>query len=456
MTQSKGMIWKFLVLALAAGLMPESLAAQDGEEAYRIGRDHPRLFLEARRLRLLRRERERQSLRWQQFELVVKTGSSLPEPGFALSLFSQVTEDPSYCRQAAAWATREKADLRQAALVFDWCHAVLTESQSRTLAARLRSLLESSPGSATVAAMRDRVLAAIAMSGHLAGLPERELRFAVQVWWRQQIVPGLRGGRETVSRGELYPLAELLHAVRDNLFVDLREAAGLWFRHLPRYLLLSFYPVPFPAAENEYWIPAWKGDGEVNLEQAALTRAAALATVAYDPNLLENQFLQGWLIHDRFLMRGSFGIPYEFLWANPYLPGLSYYHLPLAWHDATFGRLFLRSSWEEDATWLGYFDRELQIFDKGERKILTAELQPKPICIQDAAVLYVAGPARFTLHNPDTKLVFIVGLEPGRRYEIEADDEEMRELQADPGGIVELEVTPRPPLTIRLRPAGGQ
>jgi hypothetical protein len=451
------MIGKFLALALAAAFLPESLPAQDGEESYRIGRDHPRLFLEARRLRLLRRERERQSLRWQQFELVVKTGSPLPEPGFALSLFSQVTGDPSYCRQAAGWAVREKADFRQAALVFDWCQGVVSESQSKALMARLRSVLETPPGSAaTVAAMRDRVLAAIALSGHVAGLPERELRSAVQIWWRERIVPGLRGGWETVSRGELYPLAELLHAVRDNLFVDLREAAGLWFRDLPKYLLLSFYPVPFPAAENEYWIPAWKGDGEVNLEQAALTRAAALATVAYDPNLLENQFLQGWLIHDRFLMRGSFGIPYEFLWANPYLPGLSYYHLPLAWHDATFGRLFLRSSWEEDATWLGYFDRELQLFDKGERKILAPEADPKPICIQDAAVLYTAGPARFTLDNPDIKLVFIVGLEPGGRYEIEADDEEMRELQADPGGIVELAVTPRPPLTIRLRPAGRQ
>lgn len=458
MTQSKGMLWKLLLAtALVLPWCPGPVEAQDGDEGYRIGRPHPRLFLDSRRLRLLQRERERQSLRWQQFELVVQTGSPLPEPGFALALYSQVTGDPAACRQAGDWATGRDVDMRQVALVFDWCQQALTPAQSNALSRRLRRLLEGSvPEKATVSSVRDRVLASVVLSGHLRELPERELRFAVEVWWRGHVVRDLRGGRASIPQPELYPLAELLHAVRDNLFIDLREAAGLWFRDLPKYLLLSVYPAPFPAAENEYWIPAWKGDGDVNLEVAALTRAAALATVAYDPNLLENQFLQGWLIHDRFLMRGSFGIPYEFLWANPYLPGLSYYHLPLAWHDTTFGRLFLRSSWEEDATWLGYFERELQLFEKGERKILAAEAEPKPICIQDAAVLYPNGAARFTLHNPETRLVFVVGLEPKRRYEIEADDEEMRELETDPGGILEWTVTPRPPLTIRLRPAGGQ
>ena len=89
-----------------------------------------------------------------------------------------------------------------------------------------------------------------------------------------------------------------------------------------------------------------KGGGEPDLKRAALTRAAELSLVAYDSNTLEYQYLQGWLMHDRFLMRSPFGIPYEFLWANPYQPGLSYFHLPLAFHDSRLGRLFLRSSWD--------------------------------------------------------------------------------------------------------------
>ena len=46
--------------------------------------------------------------------------------------------------------------------------------------------------------------------------------------------------------------------------------------------------------------------------------------VAFDNNALGNQFLQGWLIQDRFLMMNAFGAPYEFLWANPYQPASAF------------------------------------------------------------------------------------------------------------------------------------
>ena len=69
--------------------------------------------------------------------------------------------------------------------------------------------------------------------------------------------------------------------------------------------------------------------------------------VAFDVNAAESQVLQGWLMHDHFMLRGTFGAPYEFLWANPYQPGLSYYHVPLIYHNPDFGKLFVRSSWEE-------------------------------------------------------------------------------------------------------------
>ena len=65
------------------------------------------------------------------------------------------------------------------------------------------------------------------------------------------------------------------------------------------------------------------------------------------------------------LLRSTLGAPYEFLWANPYHPGLSYYLAPLVFHDEDFGRLFIRSSWDESARWLGYFDGELQLFENG-------------------------------------------------------------------------------------------
>ncbi len=105
---------------------------------------------------------------------------------------------------------------------------------------------------------------------------------------------------------------------------------------MPIYLVAANYPAPYRAPENEFRIPVYLGNGQPDLNRAALARAAGLSMVAYDNNGLENQFLQGWLIQDRFLMMTPFGAPYEFLWANPYQPGLSYYQLPLLFHDAQF------------------------------------------------------------------------------------------------------------------------
>ena len=122
----------------------------------------------------------------------------------------------------------------------------------------------------------------------------------------------------------------MLHAVRDNLTIDLRSHRARLLQNAAR--LSGDLQLPGAATRpprTSTAIPIFTGDGEPDLTRAALARAAGLSTVAYDTNALENQFLQGWLIQDRFMLRGVFGAPYEFLWANPYQPGLSYAHLPL-------------------------------------------------------------------------------------------------------------------------------
>ena len=62
----------FLALALA-GLAPGTAPGQEEAHAESLRTDapHPRILLGSRRLRLLRRERERQSLRWNQFHLLM-------------------------------------------------------------------------------------------------------------------------------------------------------------------------------------------------------------------------------------------------------------------------------------------------------------------------------------------------------------------------------------------------
>ena len=84
-----------LLVAFCFGCVP--LGAQNpkppqpADEPVAVFTVHPRLFLPAPRLRLLKRERERSSARWQQFELLVAGNAPMPERGFAHALYYQVS-----------------------------------------------------------------------------------------------------------------------------------------------------------------------------------------------------------------------------------------------------------------------------------------------------------------------------------------------------------------------------
>lgn len=179
--------------------------------------------------------------------------------------------------------------------------------------------------------------------------------------------------------------------------------------------------------------------------------------VAYDANAPSSQFLQGWVTNDNFLLRGPFGIPYEFLWANPYQPGLSYYHVPLALHDEIGGQLFVRSSWEDDAVWIGFFGGRLQLFKDGGVTQVNPAAAREPLDVEAAIVFFARQSKQFLIpaRDGDAKeneaAVFIVGLDPRRAYHVEVDGEEMIEESADPGGIIYLPSVP--PGGVRLGPA---
>lgn len=422
----------FFILA-AVQAFPQ---AQD--EDFRVFTEHPRLFLRAQRVRLLRRERQRRSMRWEQFETLMAGKARMPEPGLSAALYSQVTEEASACRPAVDWALGSEADLRQQALVFDWCQASLSESESRQLAARLERGIAAARTSSNVADVCARALAAVALAGHTSGpLVEQELRAIVVNWWRGRIIPAAKSGRAPIPLSRAYDLFELLHAVRDNINIDLRESLPAMFRDLPTVHVLSHYPASYPAPEGEYRIPAFKGGGEPDLAQAARSRAAGLSMVAFDTNARENQFLQGWLIQDRFLLHSAFGVPYEFLWANPYQPGLSPFYMPLYAYDKLSGLVFVRSSWEDDASWFGHFDGESQRFDKGRIEVL-APGAAQAIEVGPALIFSAEKQNKFRTEAREVELLFVLGLTPGARYDVEIDDEEIREDRAGPSGVLQL------------------
>jgi len=438
-------------------LLPGILAAQDSsattsaeEESFRVYTEAPRLFLNARRSRLLKRERERESIRWQQFELLMTGGAAMPEPGFANALFYRVTGDAQAARRAIEWALTSDADLRQQAIIYDWCFDALTASQSETLRTKLTQSLDWTAHATDLPTVRSRALAAIALAGEDADLAERVLRGIVQEWWRSSVSEDLKRGRVPFQPDDTLALLELLHAIRDNLKIDLRDSAPRFFKNLPAFELLRHYPSPWPAPENEYRIPMYSGKKDPDLRLSALARAAELALVAYDTNATEHQFVQGWLIHDRFLMRSPFGIPYEFLWANPYQPGLSYSHMPLSFHDPERegGALLARSTWDEDASWFGYVDGQIQWFTQGRRTELSLEALKQPLRLGSIGI---TSRPDFTAGSDAPETVYFIGLKPRAFYQVEVDGAEKREEQADAGGILALKLPSRTAKSVRVR-----
>ena len=427
-----------LVLGLLASPFENVLVAAD--EDFHVFTDAPRLLLTKSRLRLLQRERERMSTRWQQFDAMVAAGAPMPEAGLAQGIYYRVAGIAEAGRKAVTWALDDKTDaapnLRQLALIFDWCGPVMTPAQSDRFAAKIEKGI-GSPGQ-DVARQSARALAAVAIADHLKDQGESILKPIVEQWFRGQIVKRIEAGQAPMPREQIYALLELFHALRDNLNIDLRESSKVYFRQFPLDYLLGHYPSPFPGPQNDFFIPLYTHDGEPDLAEAAMSRAAGLALVAFDSNAAETQYLQGWLMQDRFMMRDPLGVVYEFLWANPYQPGLSYSLLPLVFHDASTGHVFARASWEEDASWIAYFDGNLQLFRDGKIQALRAGAAVKPLRIGDTIVMTAPMPAtdgtlRF---EGTTEATFILGLKPQRSYDVEIDDQELSEAQTDVGGTL--------------------
>jgi len=431
------------------------LVPAGAEDPVAVFTDHPRLLLRPARLRLLQRERERTSVRWQQFDGFVAGDAPMPESAFAQALYYQVSNNTAAGRRAIAWALgRAATDLRQLALVFDWCQNLLTDAERRDLAARIGRRLAETSADDSVPAVRSRVLAAVALFDHVPQVPNRELEQVVRDWWGKRVAPALLGGRRVITREDAYPLWELLHALRDSTNIDLRESCPRFFKEFPVEHLVSHYPPPFPGEDNDYHIGASSHPGEPDLQQAAFSRAAELAMVAYDTNAEESQYLQGWLMHDHFMLRGALGAPYEFLWANPYQPGLSFTLLPVIYHDADSGRLFVRSDWEDGADWFGYFDGVVQLFRDGRITPLNLKTAASPLTFHTAILYFGSKAANFrTTLEEDQESVILVGLAPRRTYQVEIDDEEVSEETTDAGGILVLDLLHGKEVGVRLREA---
>jgi hypothetical protein len=275
-----------------------------------------RLLLTPQRLRRLQRDRERQTVRWLDFEKRVQSVPDSRERGFELALYYAVTHDPERGQAAVQWAAAHRCERRQVALILDWAADLISDSSKQIW------LNTKCPAGDDPEGWRDALFLQIATGEDPDALVDKTAKSLLDELQKNDWHDGRK----------LYTALEYLYAVRSAERSDLREEAPQFFSSLPSVLLLSLQP-------GQVDHPDWH------------LHIASLALIDLDPNLNSSQYLQGWAIEDRQMVREGEGVAYEFLWGDPYLPGVGYENLD-PWSYDSSGELFARTDWEHDACWI--------------------------------------------------------------------------------------------------------
>jgi len=254
-------------------------------------------------------------VRWANFAERVESVPDSPERGFELALFYAVTNDEARGNEAVQWAKTHPCERRQVALIRDWAGTLFSQESPKP----------SCPGAndGSLASMRDSLFWNAASGEDTEAEVEGD---------KKVLAEKLRTGNFE-DPGELYAAFEYLSAAKTVEHTDLREDDPRFFSSLPVELLLSLKP-------KQVEHPDWQ------------THAAALALVSLDPNLDSSQFLQAWAIEDRQTVHEGEGVAYEFLWGDPYLPGVGYQNLDPWFYDESRGTLVGRSDWMPSACWI--------------------------------------------------------------------------------------------------------
>ena len=441
-------------VAIACCALLACVGRASGQAEFRVYEEHPRLFLDAGRLARLSKEVDRQSLRWRALRAHVDAGTVFPEQPLVDALRFQVEGDEVAGERAVEWS-RELAedriatasDLRLAALVYDWCHqlfdAATRETVGDAMAGAVGEVLPQ--GGLDPGLLRAAILASISLAGDWEG-SEAALSELLGTHWQNEIRPALRLGGLSDDGAALIAILETSLAVRRNLETDLLRPAAQALAALVRTRLLGYYPLDIETSGGIARRPSRFGtDEQLASVQAPLYRIADMLLVAYESNLREFQFLQGLVHDDRYLLRSPMALPYEFLWVNPYLPGLTPQSAPMLAHDPVRGRLYARLGWQRPSTWIGYAQGRLQVLS-GDELSATADFESlSPMYFPDAAVVPVVPPAKVVLswqggrkNAPETAAIYFIGLREDETYSLRVGGRAARLVQAGKGGILVL------------------
>ncbi len=429
-----------------------------GQAEFRVYEEHPRIFLESSRLTRLRKDLDRQTLRWRTLADLFAAGTRFAEQPLVDALRFQVEGNEESGREAVAWINRiaqddirTAAQLRQAALVYDWCRELFEvsdrEAARDAMASAVGTLLPRAD--LDVGLIRAAIFASIALAGDWDG-SEPALAQLLGMHWESNVRPSLETGALADEGSSLIAALEAALAVRHNLEQDLLQPGIAALRSLVICRMLSYYPLDLETAEGLARRPSRFGADERQAKlQAPLYRIAEMLLVAYEANLREFQFLQGWIRDETYLLQSPMVAPYEFLWVNPYLPGLTAQSSPLLAHDPVTGRLFGRLSWDQPTTWIGYADGRLEMLVQGEISSTESFAGLRPIYFPDAVVVPLEPPTKVVLswepsreQAPENARVFLLGLRAGETYGLKVGGREARLIQAGAGGIAVLRSDP--------------
>ena len=425
-----------------------------GQAEFRVYEEHPRIFLDPARLTRLSKEVDRESLRWRALRAHVDAGTVFPEQPLVDALRFQVEGSAAAAERAVEWSRQlaedgiaTASDLRLAALVYDWCHprfgAAAKAAVRDAMAGAVSEVLPQA--SLDPGLLRAAILASISLAGDWAG-SEAALSELLGTHWESEIRPSLERGGLSDDGADLIAILETSLTVRRNLDTDLLRPAAQALAALVRTRLLGYYPLDIETSEGLARRPSRFGtDEELASVQAPLYRIADMLLVAYESNLREFQFLQGLVHDDHYLLRSPMAVPYEFLWVNPYLPGLTPQSAPMLAHDRVRGRLYARLGWQRPSTWIGYAHGRLQVLAGDELSASEDFDSLPPMFFPDAAVVPVVPPARVVLSwpggrggAPETAAIYFIGLQEGETYSLRVGGRDARLVQAGKGGIFVL------------------
>ncbi len=443
--------------ALAA-MMAVACAPAFAQAEFRVYEEHPRLFLDPPRVDRLRRDVGRQTLRWQSLRQLADSGTAFPEAALVDALLYQAKRDIEAGLRAMQWSVglasrgiRTAAQLREAALVYDWCHELYTsEDGERVVAALAGAVLAVLPQAGLEPGLvRSALLATIAAAGDWDG-SEQALQTLLHMHWDREILPSLKQGGLMDDGATLVAILEASLAVRRNLEIDLLRPATDALAALVRTRLLSYHPLDVDTTEGRARKPSrFSANDEAAKIQAPLYRLADMLLVAYESNLREFQFVQGWIRDDNYQLKSAWFAPYEFLWVNPYLPGLTPQSAPLLAFDPVRGRLYGRQSWDRPTTWIGYVDGRMEILANG---VLSSadSLKGLPPMFFPADIVVPASPQQKIVlrwepahqEPPEDARIFLVGLKPFETYGLRIGGREPRLVEAGAGGVIVLRSNP--------------